>query len=95
MQSRSRWDFFDMLMRSANKGGGGEKVLFSKKEKKHISDCLDIVLEKQKNLRSQLQRGLVGPDLLAGSGQAKTHLTLRTRSDRNLLLFAIRLRQSM
>lgn len=39
MQSRSRWDFFDMQIESANKGGGDEGVFwcffFLKKRKKN------------------------------------------------------------
>lgn len=31
MQSRSRWDFFDMQIESANKGGGDEGFFFFSK----------------------------------------------------------------
>lgn len=51
MQSRSRWDFFDMQMESANKGGGDEGFVLQKRrkrKKKKRSDCLDIVFEKGK-----------------------------------------------
>lgn len=58
MQSRSRWDFFDMQIESANKGGGDEGFFlvffFFKEEKKKKSQrwyCHDILLEK-KNVRS-------------------------------------------
>lgn len=38
MQSRSQWDFFDMQIESANKGGGDEGFFFGGEKKKKISD---------------------------------------------------------
>lgn len=40
MQSRSQWDFFDMQIESANKGGGDEGFFFPQEEKKNTSQRL-------------------------------------------------------
>lgn len=48
MQSRSQWDFFDMQIESANKGGGDEGFFFGGEKKKNLRRyCHDILSEKK------------------------------------------------
>lgn len=49
MQSRSQWDFFDMQIESANKGGGDEGFFFFPPKKSQRLYCHDILLEKEKS----------------------------------------------
>lgn len=57
-------------------GGGGDEGFVLQKREKKISDCLDIVLEKEKK-RDPTFYGvfflllLMEPDLLAGSGSSR------------------------
>lgn len=53
MQSRSRWDFFDMQIESANKGGGDEEVFF-------ISTPLPLKKERKKQ-NEDIWEGIVVP----------------------------------
>lgn len=103
MQSRSQWDFFDMQIESANKGGGDEGVFFpSKIKKKYISEIVMTFCWKRKTSHSTFN------GILSAQGQtcdcnldvefcqiwAPIHAS-KVASDMNLLLFAIRLHQSM